>query len=129
MQGLCHSEGCHHARRRKNNACGTVTFRALPCCDGSANRDIATTMAAEYFHAVLWKLRRNQVLTALMVYLVGIVMAAVMAAFAVWRSTPGCPIPRKLELQYVVEMRGPSAHRDLPESPFTIEDPYAHTFV
>jgi hypothetical protein len=85
-------------------------------------------MAAEYFHAVLWKLRRNRVLTALMVYLVGIVMAAVMAAFAVWRATPGCPILRKPELQYVVEMRGPSV-RDLPESPFTTEDPYAHTAV
>jgi hypothetical protein len=86
-------------------------------------------MAAEYFHAVLWKLRRNRVLTALMVYLVGIVMAAVIAAFAVWRATPGCPILRKPELQYVVEMRGRNVHRDLPESPFTIEDLYAHAVV
>ena len=70
-------------------------------------------MAADNIHAVLWKLRRNQVLTALMVYLAGIAMAAVMAAFAVWRSTPGCPILRKPELQYVVEMHN--------------EDPYAHT--
>jgi hypothetical protein len=72
-------------------------------------------MAEDNVQAVLWKLRRNRVLTALMVYVVGVAMAAVVAAFAVWRSTPGCPIPRKLELQYVVKMHN--------------EDPNAHTSV
>ena len=72
-------------------------------------------MAEDDFQAALWKLRRNRVLTALMVYVVGVAMAAVVAAFAVWRSTSGFPITRRPALLYVVEMHN--------------EDPYAHTPV
>jgi putative ABC transport system permease protein len=62
------------------------------------------TTAAHYFRAVLYRLRRNPVLTAMMLYSVVLGMTALMAAFAVWRASSGCPMRQRSEPLYVVQI-------------------------
>jgi hypothetical protein len=64
-----------------------ATFQVLPCCYGAAKGNIAMrTNAAYYYRAALYGWRRNRVLRAIMLYSVVVGVAAVMAAFAVWRA-------------------------------------------
>jgi len=59
------------------------------------------------FQAALLWLRRNPVLTALMVYSLIFSIAALTATYIVCRTNPNCPAVRGHELLYVVQ----SAHR------------------
>jgi hypothetical protein len=84
---------------------GHATFAALPCCEGSGIRNIAmTNIVANYVHLSLNGLKRRPVLAAMMVYSVGLGAAALMAAFAVWRASPSCPLARRPEQPYVVQI-------------------------
>jgi hypothetical protein len=95
-----------------------ATFIVLPCCNGSAKGNIAMrTIAAYYFHAALYRLRRNPVLTAMMVYSVVFGAVVLMAAFAVWRASSSCPIPRWSEPRYVVQISSGYAGRSDPLVP------------
>jgi hypothetical protein len=49
-------------------------------------------------------LRRNPVLTAMMVCSLVLGITALAAAFTVWRAGPSCSIPRKTVLPYLVRM-------------------------
>jgi hypothetical protein len=61
-----------------------------------------------YFHRALPVMRRNPLLTALVVYSAGICMAASIAAVAVWRGTSTCPIARQSEHPYMVRTGSPA---------------------
>jgi hypothetical protein len=56
-------------------------------------------------------LRRNPVLTAMMVSSLVLGMTALVAAFTVWRASSSCSIPRKTVLPYVVQIVGATASR------------------
>lgn len=60
------------------------------------------TSVADYVHASLCSLGRRPVLSAMMVYSIGFIAAALIATFAVWRSTSACPASRMPEHLYVV---------------------------
>jgi hypothetical protein len=62
------------------------------------------TPVAHYLHASLCSLRRRPVLSAMMVYSIGFGAAALIATFAVWRSTSMCPGLRRPEHLYVVRI-------------------------
>jgi putative ABC transport system permease protein len=66
------------------------------------------------FNAALCRLRRNPVLTTMMVYSVGLGVAALMAAVAVWRSTSICPIPQKSDRPYLVQASAVIHDRESP---------------
>ena len=72
------------------------------------------TIAAYYFHAALCRLRRNPVLTTMMVYSVVFGVAVLMAAFAVWRASSSCPVRRWPEPLYVVQISAGIATRSDP---------------
>jgi len=54
---------------------------------------------------------RRPVLTAMMVYSVGFGAVALMAAVAVWRANSTCPLSRRPEQPYVVQMTEPESLR------------------
>jgi len=65
--------------------------------------------------ATLYLLRRNPVLTAMMVSSLVLGITALVAAFTVWRASSSCSIPRKTVFPYVVrvvEATAASACRD-----------------
>jgi len=68
-------------------------------------------IAGYHLHLALRRLRYHPVLTAMMVYSVGFVVAALIAAFALWRATSSSPIPHKSELLYVVQIIAAGAGR------------------
>jgi hypothetical protein len=49
-------------------------------------------------------LRRNPVLTAMMVSSLVLCITALVAAFTVWRASSSCSIPRKTVFPYVVQI-------------------------
>jgi len=61
-------------------------------------------IAAHHFRAALFKWRRNPVLTALVLYSIVFGVTALMAAFAVWLASSGCPIRQRSEPPYVVQI-------------------------
>jgi hypothetical protein len=99
---------------------GLATFVVLTCCDGSGTEDIAMRHSAAYFnHLGSSSLGRRPVLTAIMVYTVFFGVAGSMAAFAVWRASSNCPIQRKCEHLYVVQIAAGVAGRSDPRGPPT----------
>jgi hypothetical protein len=54
--------------------------------DAAKGNIVMRTNAAYYYRAALYGWRRNRVLRAIMLYSVVVGVAAVMAAFAVWRA-------------------------------------------
>jgi hypothetical protein len=61
--------------------------------------------------ATLYLLRRNPVLTAMMVSSLVLGMTALVAAFTMWRASTSCSIPRKTVFPYVVRVVEASASR------------------
>jgi hypothetical protein len=61
--------------------------------------------------ATLYLLRRNPVLTAMMVSTLVLGVTALVAAFTVWRASSSCSIPRKTVLPYVVQVVEETASR------------------
>jgi hypothetical protein len=59
--------------------------------------------AGHYFRVALYRLRRNPVLTAMVLYSAVFGVTALMAAFAVWLASSGCPIRQRPEPPYVVQ--------------------------
>jgi hypothetical protein len=55
-----------------------------------------------YFRAISYILRRNPVLTAMIVSSLVLGITALIAAIAVWRVSSSCSIPRKPVLPYLV---------------------------
>jgi len=68
-------------------------------------------IAGYHLHLALRRLRYHPVLTAMMVYSVGFVVAALIAAFALWRATSSSTIPHNSELLYVVQIIAGGAGR------------------
>jgi hypothetical protein len=61
--------------------------------------------------ATLFLLRRNPVLTAMMVSSLILGVTALVAAFTVWRASSSCSIPRKTVFPYVVRVVETTAGR------------------
>ena len=61
-------------------------------------------MFAYYFQLGLRSLRRNPILTALMVMAIGFGVAASMTTYAVFRATSSNPIPQKSSQLYAVQV-------------------------
>jgi hypothetical protein len=59
----------------------------------------------------LYLLRRNPVLTAMMVCSLVLGLTALVAAFTVWRASSSCSIPRKTVFPYVVQVVEATASR------------------
>jgi hypothetical protein len=61
--------------------------------------------------ATFYLLRRNPVLTAMMVSSLILGITALVAAFTMWRASSSCSIPRKTVFPYVVQVVEASAGR------------------
>jgi len=61
--------------------------------------------------APLYLLRRNPVLTAMMVSSLVLGITALVAAITVWRASSSCSIPRRTVLPYVVQAVAATASR------------------
>jgi hypothetical protein len=86
-----------HLPASPNSARGAATFALLPCCSGSAKGNIAMKTIAACFHTALYRLLRNPVLTAMMVYTAVFGVTALMAALTVWRASSSCPVLHRPE--------------------------------
>ena len=62
------------------------------------------------------RLNRRPVLTALVVYSIGLGVAASIGAFAVWRASTSCPMLRRSQNHYVVQSSADVAGRRGPLS-------------
>jgi hypothetical protein len=63
-----------------------------------------TTSTDNNNRATFYLLRRNPVLTAMMVSSLILGITALVAAFTVWRASSSCSIPRKTVFPYVVRV-------------------------
>jgi hypothetical protein len=75
-----------------------------------------STMADSYLHRAMPVLRRNPVLTAMMVYSLGFCVAASIAAFAAWRESSQQPILRRPAHPYLVQSASPVPLRAIPDA-------------
>jgi hypothetical protein len=67
--------------------------------------------AAHFIHLGLNSLSRRPAMTVMMVYSVGIGVAAMMAVFAVWRIPSKCPTSQSVDRRYLVEIPAGIASR------------------
>lgn len=75
-----------------------------------------STMTDFYFHRAMPVLRRNPVLTAMLVYSLGICMAASIAAFAAWRESSQQPILQRPAHPYLVQSALPVRRWTIPDA-------------
>jgi hypothetical protein len=104
----------HEAANAEIVGSDAATFQGPACFEDLALGKIAMkTVPNAYFRRVLPLLRQSPMLTALMVYFVGLCMAASIAAAAVRRENSRGPSPEALGQPYLLVQAAPPARQIL----------------